>query len=193
MTNGLPPEVLNGLNVDGRDVVLSGLPDSEILSSRSRSVVAGLSGVRDVRTNVVDEMPPLAPAGGLQPATSTRQQAVQAKIDHLLDSQAIGFKADSAVLTPESETILDQVAKNLSEAPSLRCEIRGYGAGTSDARQNSVLPLRRALATEDYLIAKGIAEWRLSTQAFRSGQAAGSRSAESRRKDRVVDLVVEAR
>jgi hypothetical protein len=72
----------------------------------------------------------------------------------------------------------------------------------------------RALSTEDYLIGKGVAEWRLSTYALRAGDKAqdGAQNvpqeesavpaapesslslvARRRRLDRTVDLVVKAR
>lgn len=192
-TNGIP---IQGLSVKGRDVDLSGLPESEIISSRTRSLVADVNGVRDVRTHILHELPTATDEKHLEPSANTQQREVQDKIDRLLDNRQIGFRADSAVLTPESQKVLDEVAKYLSEAPSLRCEIWGHENEFHDARQGVVWALLRALSTEDYLIGRGIAEWRLSTHAIRAGQKSQGSSqfpaAQGRRSDRAVDLVVKA-
>jgi outer membrane protein OmpA-like peptidoglycan-associated protein len=194
MMNSIP---IQGLSVRGRDVVLSGLPESEIMSSRAHFLVADLKGVRDVRTNVVHEMPTAAEENDLEPSAGARQREIQNRIDRLLDNRQIGFRPDSAVLTPEGQKVLDEVAKYLSDAPSLRCEIWGYDNELQDARQGVVWALLRALSTEDYLIGRGIAEWRLSTHAVRAGEearkAAPFPGAQGRRSDRGVDLVVKAR
>jgi outer membrane protein OmpA-like peptidoglycan-associated protein len=173
---------IEGLSVDGRDVVLSGPPESEIISAQARTVLSDVRGVREIRVWVLPES---------QAATgvSAQQRKLQNKIDGVLEKQPIAFRTDSAMLTPESETALQQIAAYLAESPTLLCEIRGYDKDPSESRQNWVLALQRALSTEDYLVSNGIAEWRLSTRAFQSGEAVADR----RHGDRVVDLVVRAR
>lgn len=191
---------IRGLSVDGRDVVLTGSPDSPILSPQALQAVNSVPGVRSVKTvssgNAEPRTPsddPTAPASveppsALTPATAAQQQDVQLKIDRLLAAESINFKPDTAVLTVESSLVLDKIVSYLTEAPSLSCEIRGYDSQPREYRQNWVLALQRALATEDYLESKGIAAWRLSTHAFQVGQETAGRPS-----DRIVDFVVRAR
>lgn len=190
---------IGGVAVDGRDVVLSGGADSAITTARARLLVEEVSGVRSVRTKVFSGYRSSASSDAaglsshsesalLDAAANKQPKNVQNEIDRVLDSQSITFAPDSAVLTPESEVVLNKIAIYLAEAPNLACEIRGYDSHPWEARQNWVLALQRALSTEDYLESKGIAEWRLSTHAFQIGEGT-----EGRRTDRVVDLVVKAR
>ena len=213
MTHGIP---IQGLSVEGRDVVLKGLPQSEIISSRTYSLAAGLNGVRDVRTKVVHQDSVTADEKVLAPVASTRQRELQDKIDRLLDNREIEFSPDSAELTPASEKVLDEVSRYLTEDRGFRCEIWVYAS--PDPGQGVTRAMLRALSTEDFLIGKGIAEWRLSAYALKFGgqeqglspKDLGSRqgedqtavpaapagslnlAAQRRRADRMVDLVVKA-
>jgi outer membrane protein OmpA-like peptidoglycan-associated protein len=184
---------IRGLTVDGRDVVLSGAPESAIASARARRVVQQVPGVRTVRTKLISAgakgVPHSSDDNGVpELPTSTQQREVQARIDGVLQNQSITFRPDSAVLTPESGAVLDQIAAYLAESPTVLCEIRGYDSQSREARQKWLLALQRALAAEDYLESKGIADWRLSTRVFQIGEGT-----EGRRTDRVVDFVVKAR
>jgi outer membrane protein OmpA-like peptidoglycan-associated protein len=190
---------IRGLAVDGRDVTLSGGAQSAILSPRVRGAVQRLNGVRVVRTQVL--------AGNLTAAGDVSKESpgqlplepedVQKKIDRILENQVISFKADSSqsetsALTPESEAALDKIASDLAQAPGVLCEIRGYDSEAAGERQNWVLALQRALATEDYLESKGIADWRLATRAFHLGEGTQGRPG-SRAVNLAVDLVVRRR
>jgi outer membrane protein OmpA-like peptidoglycan-associated protein len=178
----------DGLSVDGRDVLLSGPTDSAIVSARAYAAVEEVSGVRVVTTRILPGSalsgPALAGTGG-----STVEKEIQAKIDGVLQNQSIGFKADSTLLTAESELALDRIASYLAEAPTLLCEIRGYDSKPPEDRQTWVLTLQRALATEDYLESKGIANWRLAAKPVQVSESIMA----ARRTDRLIDLVVLSR
>lgn len=182
---------IRGLAVDGRDVVLNGTADAAIASVRAQRIVEEVAGVRRVRIEVLEGTQANSPGSlesGLESATEGQQKDVQAKIDSVLENQSITFQTDSAVLTAESEAVLNKIIVYLKETPNLACEIRGYNSQPRGARQDWVMAFQRALATEDYLEARGIADWRLSTRAFQTGEGG-----EVRRTDRVVDLVVRAK
>jgi outer membrane protein OmpA-like peptidoglycan-associated protein len=184
---------IRGLSVDGRDVILSGPADSALMSARARLSLEGLAGVRTIRTEPISaagnaEMDRLDDNRIAEPPTKSQQSEAQNRIDTILQNEALGFKADTATLTPESERSLDKIAAILSSSPNLLCDIRAYDSHPRDAHKTWVLALQRALATEDYLVAKGIAEWRLSTQALQTGERS-----DGRRTDRIVDLVVRVR
>ena len=179
---------VDGLTVNGRDVILSGPPDSAITNSATQSLIAATPGVRDVRVNVSYSENAHPTKTGLEVPGNQQQQDLQTKIDLVLENQGIAFKTDSTVITPDSGVALDKIASYLSAATNLRCEIRGYDNHPNESKQSWVLAMQRALATEDYLVAKGIAEWRLSAHAFQNGEGS-----EGRPTNRTVDLVVKAR
>lgn len=194
---------MKGVAVEGRDVVLSDTGESEIASVRARLALEQVPGVRSVKTIIVADTTGArgGEAGGgrareldgevngvLEPATEAQEKDTQGKIDRVLDTEAIRFKGETAVLTTESGAVLDKIVAYLAEAPNLICEIRGYDSHPRAMRQNWVLALQRSLATEDYLIGKGVAAWRLSTHAFQIGDGTAGR-----RTDRIIDLVVRAR
>lgn len=178
---------IDGLSVDGRDVVLYGPEGAAITSPQTHKVIATVRGVRSVRV-VISEGQPTRNDGELEPAGSAGQRAVQDKIDQLLSSEPIAFVRNSTTLTPTSQILVTKLSAYLAEAPDLRCEIRVYDNYPRESRQYRVLALLRAQAIEDYLASKGIARSRLSTQALQPNEAA-----EARPKDRLVDLIVRAR
>jgi hypothetical protein len=186
---------IKGLEVDGRDVILTGDLDSPLLSPSTRAALLAVNGVRVVIVHPHASTPPPAAFDN----APLPQREVQHKIDTLLENQDIAFKTDTTSLTPDSELALDKVATYLAQAPTLLCEIRGYDVPSSSAalnqhgnqnetRQSWVLALQRALAAEDYLESKGIADWRLSTRAFHVGE-----TAEGRRTTHSLDFVVRSR
>jgi hypothetical protein len=155
---------ISGLSVDGRDVLLSGEAESPILSPQIRVALERVNGVRVVRTRV------LAGNASRPRASQALPEEIQRNIDRVLENQGISFKTDTTTLTPQSEEALNKIAASLLEAPDLLCEIRGYENQAGSARQNWVLALQRALAAETYLENKGVANWRLSTRAFHTGE-----------------------
>jgi outer membrane protein OmpA-like peptidoglycan-associated protein len=169
---------IRGLSVDGRDVLLSGSKQSPITSKRARSAVEAVNGVRVVTIRV-------SPAVAQAPAGGSVEPSVQQEIDRLLGKEGIAFKAGTTSLTPESESALDKIATYLSEASSLQCEIRSSDAATPEVKQDRMLAFERALATEDYLEAKGIAGARLSIDTyhpgntFHAGEDAASRTSDN--------------
>ena len=186
---------IKGLDVAGRDVILTGDLDSALLRPDTLATLAAVNGVRVVITHPHA----FTPSPAAFDNASLPQQEVQHKIDTLLENQDIAFKADTTSLTSDSELALDKVVSYLAQAPNLLCEIRGYDLPPSDAtlnptgkqndtHQNWVLALQRALAAEDYLESKGIADWRLSTRAFHMGE-----TAESHHSTHPLDFVVRSR
>lgn len=175
------------LSVDGQDVFLSGPPESAVTAPRTRHLLEQVRGVRLVAVKAGDSTGDISPDSGNRPSSNWQQRDTQLKIDRVLKNQEITFETGDAVLTPEGEALLDKISSFLMEASSLQCEIRGFYNTAADSHQNWTLALQRTLATEDYLIGKGVAEWRLSTQASQANNGDG------RPANRVIDLVVEVR
>lgn len=76
--------------------------------------------------------------------------------------QGITFGFDSAVLAPESSTILDKLAEGLAGEPSGRISIEGHTSSEGEEVYNQGLSERRAQAVVDDLVSRGIAADRLS-------------------------------
>jgi outer membrane protein OmpA-like peptidoglycan-associated protein len=164
-----------GLSVSGRDVLLTGTETSAIASEETRIMLEHVKGVRVVKVQYGSgEAASGAYAGPKQEEqVDARARVIQEMINGVLQNERIEFKPDSATLTPRSRIVLDSIVSILSRAPNLRCEIRGNSQASSNEQRDWMMSLQRALATEDYLVSKGVADWRLSAQAFRTGTGAG--------------------
>jgi outer membrane protein OmpA-like peptidoglycan-associated protein len=177
----------DGLSVSGRDVLLSGVEGSPMLNPQTRLLLQRVAGVRVVDTELLKPSAVSSPDQTkldqlkTEEPVSPQARAVQDRINAMLQTQAIEFRADSSMLTPQSQGVLNAIVPLLAQSPTLRCEIRGYSKEAPDSQRAWMMTLQRALSTEDYLVSKGIADWRLSAQVFRSPE------------DRQIDLIVRER
>lgn len=94
----------------------------------------------------------------------------------------VQFETDSAVLKPESKSILDDVVKNLQDHPEItKVRIEGHTDSTSTPEHNQTLSEQRAASVKTYLVSKGIAGDRLTTMGFGQDKAIGDNSTEEGR------------
>lgn len=70
--------------------------------------------------------------------------------------QGVEFEFGGARLTPESHTILDEVAQSLAAHPDVRIEIAGHTDSTGSRALNMELALERASAVRQYLVHREI-------------------------------------
>ena len=102
------------------------------------------------------------------------------------------FAFNSAKLTPEGESILDQAVATMEKHPSIRVRIEGHTDSVGSDAYNMKLGQRRADSAESYLVSHGISASRLSTVSYgESKPIASNDTAEGRAQNRRVDLVVE--
>ncbi len=80
--------------------------------------------------------------------------------------EGVFFKFDSDQLTPDSETILDNVAEVLKEYPDAQIEIQGHTDSLGNALYNEFLSQRRAETVKKYLVSKGIPADNLTTVGY---------------------------
>jgi len=73
------------------------------------------------------------------------------------------FDFDKAVLTPEGQAVLDDVAKRLGVSQYDSLSIVGHTDRIGTPQYNQKLSERRANAMRDYLVAKGVAPEKIST------------------------------
>jgi OmpA-OmpF porin, OOP family len=68
------------------------------------------------------------------------------------------FQSDTADLTPEDQSRLDQTAENLKHLHWVSGTIEGYTDATHNPEYNQKLSERRATAVRDYLLSKGVGD-----------------------------------
>jgi len=95
------------------------------------------------------------------------------------DPLSVYFAFDSFVLSTDSKTAIEKVAKFLSEQEALNIEVSGYADPVGTSEYNQVLSAQRALAVSDYLIKKlGVAKPRLAVVVGR-GEVSGDSTEEA--------------
>jgi outer membrane protein OmpA-like peptidoglycan-associated protein len=80
--------------------------------------------------------------------------------------RGVNFATGREELTPTSFAVLDDVARQLIEAPSIRIEIVGHTDATGGRTRNIRLSLGRAEAVRAYLIMQGVPSERLVARGF---------------------------
>lgn len=76
--------------------------------------------------------------------------------DNRIILRGVNFEYDSAVLTPESNKVLDEVATQLRTAPGLIVEVGGHASAEGEVAYNMDLSVRRASAVREYLVQQGV-------------------------------------
>jgi peptidoglycan-associated lipoprotein len=81
-------------------------------------------------------------------------------------SDRVFFDFDSSVIRPDGRTTLDRQAAWFATNAAVRATIEGHTDERGTREYNLALGQRRANATRDYLVARGVAGARLSTISF---------------------------
>ena len=103
------------------------------------------------------------------------------------------FEYDKAVLTPDSQRVIGELANLLKTTPEIELlSIEGHSSRDGEARRNEKLSQERAQATADALIASGVEARRLQVLHFgaKIPVAAGTKEAQRRLSRRVEFKVV---
>jgi len=94
-------------------------------------------------------------------------ERVVVKDEKIEINEKVQFETGSAVLKKESESLLDEVAKALSDHPEIKkVRIEGHTDSRAGDKYNKGLSKRRADAVLDYLVGKGIAKKRLVARGY---------------------------
>jgi len=80
--------------------------------------------------------------------------------------RGVNFATGRVELTPASFAVLDDVARQLIEAPAIRIEVVGHTDGTGGRTRNITLSLGRAEAVRAYLIMQGVPSERLVARGY---------------------------
>ena len=107
-------------------------------------------------------------------------------------SGGVLFASSKSDLLPGAQLKLNSVADALTQQdPDSKVIVEGHTDSQGGASYNQDLSQRRAQTVRDYLVSRGIAEDRVSSQGFGSSRSiADNKSAEGRANNRRVEIVV---
>ncbi len=80
--------------------------------------------------------------------------------------EGVVFETGKSVVTPSSETILEQAYNTLAQNPEIAIEIRGYTDNVGKPKSNVKLSQSRADAVRTWLVAKGIEAERVTAKGY---------------------------
>jgi outer membrane protein OmpA-like peptidoglycan-associated protein len=107
-------------------------------------------------------------------------------------SSEASFAFDSAEIKPEFRPTLDQVAEVLRGDPNVRITIIGFTDSVGSAEYNQRLSERRAQATADYLISRGVGAGQVLARGLgESEPRASNATPEGRAQNRRVEIYLQ--
>ncbi|MFY9112593.1 MAG: outer membrane beta-barrel domain-containing protein [Desulfomonilia bacterium] len=99
------------------------------------------------------------------------------------------FDTGSSKIKPESRPVIDEAVSYLEQHPEVKLEIQGHTDNVGSEEFNLRLSEARAEAVKEYMVARGIAEDRLSTRGYGfSVPAASNDTREGRAKNRRIEF-----
>lgn len=127
-----------------------------------------------------------------QTATAYSKEAMEQALatKHHYDLYGIHFDFDKAVIQPDSNALLDDIATALKSFPEWRLRIAGHTDSTGNAAYNETLSMNRTNAIKQALVDRGIDAARLETLGMGEKQpVAGNDTPEGQALNRRVELV----
>ena len=108
-------------------------------------------------------------------------------------SGGVLFASGKSELLPTAQLKLNSVADSLTQQdPESKIVVEGHTDSQGSASYNMDLSQRRAQAVRDYLVSRGIASDRVTSQGYGFARSiADNKSAEGRANNRRVEIVVE--
>lgn len=152
----------------------------------------------------IDELMAVSNAarGGAKAAQDTADAAVAgvnatnqriSEVDNYVvqSNSTVNFKVNSAVLTPEGKSSIDQLAQSALTQKGYFIEVTGFASADGDAKKNKELSRRRAQSVLDYLIDTHNVPLRRIGVSYGYGEAqpvADNETREGREQNRRVEL-----
>ncbi|MGG7034536.1 MAG: OmpA family protein [Flavobacterium sp.] len=101
-----------------------------------------------------------APVETLAPATPAPEvidvAGINARVNEMLNKNAITFEIDKDVLSQESQAKIDATIPVVSQFPNVQVTINGYCDESGSVELNNELSRRRAESVKKYLVSKGL-------------------------------------
>ena len=171
------------VEVDGRDVTLRGIVDSEASKQQAGDIAARQWGTYQV-TNLLEVRPIAAPP----PVASLN---CQAEFSGILKAEQPLFATASSVLSPTSFPLLDRIVQAAGQCPAAQFTVGGHTDPRGALAMNLDLSRARANSVLTYLTAKGIAASRLEAQGFGPNQPVADNATETgMQKNRRIEIKV---
>lgn len=130
----------------------------------------------------------------LAPAPAPKKTLIIVRKDRIEIKQQVHFAVAKAVILPDSDQLLDQVAAAILENAQLeRLRIEGHTDSQGNDAQNLALSARRAEAVMQALVERGVDSGRLKAVGFGETKPIASNTSEKgRQKNRRVEFMIEA-
>jgi outer membrane protein OmpA-like peptidoglycan-associated protein len=123
------------------------------------------------------------------PYANDRGDLIFEKLGDILILENIEFEAAKATLLPTSNPTLDKVVRSLKDNPNVEIEVRGHTDSTGDYKQNVALSLKRAESVKQYLVSRGIASMRITTDGLGpAAPIAPNNTSEGRQRNRRIEF-----
>ena len=104
--------------------------------------------------------------------------------------QGVVFATGKSTLTPESEAVLQDVAKQLSASPEVRVQVAGFTDNTGSRSANVRLSQKRAATVEKFLEANGASPAQVTSKGYGpDNPVASNKTAAGRAQNRRVELI----
>lgn len=122
---------------------------------------------------------------------ATVPEAQAAQVLNIIELNGVSFASASAELTGDSNAILDEAARVLTENVGFNVEIGGHSDSLGVAAYNRDLSQRRADAVKAYLVSKGVGAERMSTKGYGPDKpVADNATAAGRAQNRRIEFIV---
>ncbi|MDZ7290156.1 MAG: OmpA family protein [candidate division KSB1 bacterium] len=117
------------------------------------------------------------------------KEILKVEVGKAIVLEGVVFKTGSAVITPQSEEILNKAFDTLNENPEIEVEIQGHTDDRGSRAANMKLSQLRADAVKAWLVKKGIAASRITTKGYGPDKPIASNSTpEGRQKNRRIEF-----
>lgn len=170
------------VEVDGRDVTLRGLVDSDAAKEKAGALAASQWGTHQV-TNLLEVRTPVAPP----PAQAALN--CQAEFADILKAEQPKFATGSSVLSPASYPLLDRIVQASTQCPAAQFIVGGHTDSEGALPMNLDLSRARANSVLTYLTSHGLAASRLEAQGFGPNQPLGDNATDAgRQQNRRIEI-----
>lgn len=170
-----------------------GIKDSEDACPNVKGTAA-MQGCPDTDGDgVADNKDKCPTVPGLAQLNGCPEVKINAKAKEIFQKAMSGiqFEIGKDIIKKTSYPILDNVVNVLKENPDWKVEVQGHTDNVGNAEANKTLSDKRATAVENYLIAKGIAANRLTSNGYGAERPiADNKTAAGRAQNRRVEFKV---
>jgi OmpA-OmpF porin, OOP family len=139
-------------------------------SAACRATADAATTAGAVASNNNDAAAPATPVAAEAPASKEAVADCQKDVNTLMTGKSINFQSGSAYLAPESNAVIDELAKALAPCAGTKVEIQGHTDLVGNAGINQTLSQSRAETVMKALTDKGVPTDRLTAKGYGASQ-----------------------